>query len=404
MKFTYQARTKTGELKKGVIEATSKMAAIDLLHKNELFPTFIREEQGGGLLNQDIALFENVSTKDILMFTREFAIMIESNVPPAKALEALADQTANKSFRDKIFKLASDIREGVPLSKAFTRYPKIFSDFYVNMVRSGEVSGNLPEVLRKVADHLENEYYIRSKTIGAMIYPIVILTVFLIIFIVIIVYVIPGLVEVLESSGAELPFVTRLVISISEFFVNFWWAVLAVILSIVFFFIYYPKTKEGKQVFDELSLKLPIFGNFLKNIYMNRFAENLSTLISAGKPIGEALEVTADIIGNNVYRNIILEVKKRVLKGEKISESLTKYPIYISPLFVQMVSVGESTGKIAETLRNVVRFYQSEIDTFVDSLSSIIEPILILGLAVMVGILVAAVFLPLYQIGGTLGS
>lgn len=403
MKFEYQARTKSGDVKKGVIEAVSKMAAVDLLHKNELFPTIIKEEKKGKGLNTELKIFERVSSKEVVIFTREIAIMIESNVPPAKALEALGEQMSNKSFKEKIFKISADIREGVTLSKAFSKYPKIFSTFYVNMLRSGEISGTLPEVLRKIADHLENEYYIRTKTMGAMVYPIVVLVVFAIIFTVVVVYIIPGLVEVLESSGAELPLVTKIVIGVSNFVVNYWWAVLLILIGIASFVYYYPKTKEGKQVTDAILLKVPVLGNFQKNIYMNRFAENLATLLSSGKPITEALEVTADLIGNNVYREIILQARDGVVKGQKISDSLVNYPKYISPLFVQMVAVGESTGKISETLMNVVRFYKTEIETFVDSISNIIEPVLILGLAGMVGLLVAAVFLPLYQIGGTLG-
>jgi len=403
MKFEYQARTKTGEIKKGVVEAVSKIAAVDLLHKNGLFPTSVKEEKQGASLNMELKIFENVSSKEVVMFTRELAIMIESNVPPAKALEALGDQTNNKTFKEKIFKIAADIREGVSLSKAFARYPKIFSTFFVNMIRSGELSGTLPDVLRKIADHLENEYYIKTKTIGAMIYPVVVLVVFTVIFLVVVIYIIPGLVEVLESSGAELPLVTKIVIGVSNFAVNYWWVVLLGLIGILSFSIYYPKTKEGKQVVDALILKVPVIGGFQKNVYMNRFAENLSTLLSSGKSITEALEVTADLIGNEVYRKIILDARESVIKGQKISDSLANYRKEISPLFVQMVAVGESTGKISETLMNVVRFYKTEIETFVDSISNIIEPVLILGLAGMVGLLVAAVFLPLYQMGGTIG-
>ncbi len=403
MKFEYQARTKTGDIKKGVIEAVSKIAAIDLLHKNRLFPTSVKEEKKVGTLNMELKIFEGVSSKEVVMFTRELAIMIESNVPPAKALEALGDQTSNKAFKEKIFKIAADIREGVPLSKAFARYPKIFSTFFVNMIRSGEISGTLPDVLRKIADHLENEYYIRSKTIGAMIYPVVVLVVFAVIFMVVVIYIIPGLVEVLESSGAELPLVTKIVIGVSNFAVNYWWIVLLGIIGIASFVIYYPKTEEGKKITDMLILKIPAIGGFQKNVYMNRFAENLSTLLSSGKPITEALEVTADLIGNEVYRKIILDARESVIKGQKVSDSLVNHPKEISPLFVQMVAVGESTGKISETLMNVVRFYKTEIETFVDSISNVIEPVLILGLAGMVGLLVAAVFLPLYQMGGTIG-
>jgi len=405
MRFNYQARTKSGLYKKGVLSANSRVAALDMLHKNKLFPTKIEEagKKNTGL-NTEIKLFSGVSSKDIVVFTRELSIMIESNVPPAKSLDALAEQTRNKAFKEKIFKLASDIREGLTLSKALSRHPKVFSTFYINMVRSGEISGTLPAVLKKVADHLESEYAIRSKTIGAMIYPVVVLIVFVVIFIVVVVFIIPGMVEILEDAGSELPLVTKIVIGLSNFFVHYWWVALLLFFGVIGFGVYYPKTKEGKDNLDKFLVSVPIFGGFQRNVYMNRFAENLSTLISSGKNITEALEVTGNLIGNNVYKDIILNTRDKVIKGEKISDVLATYPKYISPLFVQMVAVGEDTGKLSETLLNVVSFYKREIDVFVDSLSSIIEPILIIGLAGMVGILVAAVFLPLYQIGGTIGS
>ena len=215
------------------------------------------------------------------------------------------------------------------------------------------------------------------------------------------IFVIPGLVKVLVDSGQEMPIATKIIITISDFFVNFWYIVTGGVIGIIAFFNYYPKTKQGKDIFDRISLKIPVFGPFLKNIYLTRFAENFSTLISAGVTINEALEVVADLIGNNVYRDAIIRTKDRVVKGESIGLVLSQQTEVISPLFVQMVSVGEKTGKLDSSLINVVRFYKRETDIFVDSLSSIIEPILIIGLALMVGFLVAAVLLPIYQISTT---
>ena len=353
-------------------------------------------------MNKKITLFERVSMKDVAMFSRQLAIMIDSNVPPAEAIEALADQTKNAAFREKIYKLAKDVREGVQLSKALSQYPNIFSIFYVNMVKSGEVSGNLPIILEKIADHLESEYEISSKMTGAMMYPAVIMVIFVLIFVVIMIFVIPGLVEVLKGTGQELPLATRIVIAISDFFVTYWYVVLALLFATVAFFIYFPKTAIGKDIIDRISLKIPVFGPFLKNLFLARFAENFSTLISAGIPINEALEVVADLVGNNVYRNVILSAKDRVVKGESVSHIFSQQKGIISPLFVQMVAVGEQTGKLDSSLMNVVRFYKRESSIFVDSISSIIEPILIIGLAVMVGFLVAAVLLPIYKISTTI--
>jgi type IV pilus assembly protein PilC len=405
MKYFYQAKDIKGASKSGMIEASSKDIALEVLSNNGLFPTEVKEEgekKNAGLdAKININLFSGVSVKDVAMFSRQLAIMVDSNVPPAEAIDALGDQTKNKAFKEDIYSIAKDVREGTQMSKAFAKYPKVFSVFYINMIKSGEVSGNLPTILEKIADHMESENAIRSKMMGAAMYPTVVMVIFVLIFIVLMIFVIPGLVKVLVESGQELPLATKIIIAISDFFVNFWYLVIGGLGGLVAFFVYYPRTEQGKEIFDRMYLKIPIFGPFLKNIFLTRFAENFSTLISAGIPINEALEVVAGLIGNNVYRDAILRTRDRVVKGESISLVLAQQTQVISPLFVQMVSVGEKTGRLDSSLTNVVRFYKRETDIFVDSLSSIIEPIMIIGLALMVGFLVAAVLLPIYQISTT---
>ena len=405
MKYSYQARDISGGKKAGVIEASSKDAALEVLSSNNLFPLEVKEaveaiKKNG--LKTELHFFEHVSQKDVAMFSRQMAIMIDSNVPPAEAIEALGNQTKNKFFKEKIFRIADDVRSGTLLSKAFGKYPAIFSNFYINMIRSGEASGSLPKILEKVADHLESEYALQSKMKGAMIYPAIIMVVFIIIFVIMMVFVIPGLVSVLESSGQKLPFATLMIINISNFFVSYWYFLLALAIALVAFFLYYPKTPQGKDFFDRMSLKIPILGNFLKETYIMRLAENFSTLIMSGVPIANALEIVADLIGNNVYKAAILKTRSRVVKGESVSAVFGNFPDIIPPLFVQMASVGEQTGKLDSSLTNVVTFYKRETDIFVDSLSSIIEPVLIIGLALMVGFLVAAVLLPIYQVSTTI--
>ncbi len=401
MKFEYRAKDINGSVKSGIVDTRSREDLLNFLDSKGLFPTEIKEivpEEEKRLVERKITLFEGVSTKEVAVFSRQLAIMIDSDVPPAEAIEALGDQTKNAFFREKIYNIAEDIREGTQLSKALEKYPDIFSVFYINMVRSGEVSGNLPDILQKVAEHLESEYEIRSKVTGAMIYPGVILLVFILIFVVIMIFVIPGLVEVLEEAGQELPIATRMIIAISDFFVNYWYLALLILGGVVTFFIQFPKTETGKNLFDRLLLKIPVLGNFYKSLFQSRFAENFSTLLAAGISINEALETVANLVGNNVYKEAILDAQRDVVKGESISVVLSRRPDIMSPLLVQMVSVGERTGRLDTSLENVVRFYKEETDTFVNSLSSIIEPVLIVGLALMVGILVAAVLLPIYQV------
>ena len=396
MKFRYQARTKAGAVEIGTVEASTRKSAIEVLHQKELFPTAIIEIRQSEFLRK-LNYFQGASLKEIVLFSRELATMLDSKVPLAEALDSLGHQTRNASFQEKIYKIAGAIREGSTLSKSLAAYPKDFSNFYVNMVRSGEASGNLAEVLDRVSSHLEKDYELQSKTKSAMIYPGVVLGVFILIFMVLMVFVIPNLTEVLLTGGKELPLITKVVIGISDFFTKFWYLMVGSMFLGAFLISKYLKTEEGKRVFDTVSLKLPIIGKFLKSLYLARFAENFSVLISSGIPIAQALEITSDIIGNKVYRDIIIESRKRVVKGESFSSVLDRFPEYVPPLFVQMASVGERTGRISSTLMNIVRFYQKEIDAFVSGLSSILEPVLIIGLALMVAFLVAAVILPLYQ-------
>jgi len=246
MKYLYQAKDIKGVNNSGVIEATSKEAALEVLNNNGLFPIEIKgeDEKNKDVLNKKISikLFSGTSMKDVAMFSRQLAIMIDSNVPPAEAIDALGDQTRNQDFKEKIYIIANDVRSGTQMSKAFGKFPQIFSPFYINMMKSAEVSGNLPSILNKVADHLESEYAIRSKMIGAATYPMVVMVIFVLIFIVLMIFVIPGLVKVLIESGQELPIATKIIIAISDFFVKFWYLAIGGIIGIAAFFVYYPKT------------------------------------------------------------------------------------------------------------------------------------------------------------------
>ena len=401
MKFSYQARTKDGKVETGTIEASTRKAAIDVLHQNNLFPTAIKEISSRNLFLQ-LNYFQGVPLKEIVLFSREMATMLDSKVPLAEALDSLGHQTKNLDFQEKIYKLSMAIRGGSTFSKALSAYPKVFSSFYINMVKSGEISGNLSEVLDRVSIHLEKEYELRSKTLSAMMYPSIVFVVFILIFIVLMVFVIPNLTEVLTAGGRELPLITKIVVGTSDFFKQWWIVIIGVFAALFFFIKRYSETREGKRLFDRISLHLPILGGFLKNLYLARFAENFSVLITAGIPIAQALEITADLIDNTVYQDIIIESRNRVIKGEPFSSALDRFPEYIPSLFVQMASVGERTGRISTTLMNIVRFYQKEIDAFVGGLSSILEPIMIIGLALMVGFLVAAVVLPLYQMSSVI--
>ena len=396
MKFNYQARTKEGEIHAGQVDASSRETAATLLQKQGFYVTFLQEDISP-IYAKKIRIFEGISRKDIVLFSRLLAIMFVSKVPMIESLKVLASQTKNIDLKEKILELSEEVEGGTPLSKALSMHPKIFSPFYIAMVKSGEISGKLSEVLNYLATHLEKEYALAAKTKGALIYPILILVVIFAVLGIMAFFVIPQLALVLEGGGTELPLITKVVIAGSDFLRNWWWVMAIVTFFTVLGGTRYYFTANGRRFFDRATLGLPIFGPFLKMLYIARFAENLSTLISGGLPIAQALETTGDIIGNLSYKKIVFEARDEVRKGEPISSVLSKHQDLFSPVFVQMVLVGEKTGTMDTTLTSIVKFYQDEMDRSIDGILDILEPALIVFLGVIVGGIMLSVLLPLYK-------
>jgi len=398
MRFNYQARTETGEVQTGAVEASSREVAFNILKGHDLYVTIL-EEAAAPFYAKKLRIFEMVSKKDIVLFSRQLSIMFKSNVPIVESLKTIAKQTRKFKLGDKILKISEEVEGGTSLSKALSLFPKIFSPFYINMVKSGEASGKLSDVFIYLADYLEKEQAFRSKIKGAMIYPIFILVVFVGVVSIIMVYVIPQLAEVLKGTGQELPLITQVVIAVSDFLKKRWWLVLLFLVGLIIGLWQFARSKTGKRFFDRNLLKLPLLGAFLKKLYLSRFALNLSTLISGGLPIAQALEITGDVVNNNLYKEIIFETRDQVKKGETISSVLDKYPNLIFPLFYQMVMVGEKTGTIDSSLLNVVGFYQEDVDRSLDNFVRLLEPIFIILLGGAVAGLMAAVLMPLYSTG-----
>ncbi len=397
MKFNYQARIKGGEIKKGIIEASSKEAASSLLEKHNFFVTYLEEVESAPFYAKRIKFFERVSRKEIVMFFRQLSIMFASHVPLVEALQTIANQTKNPDFKERILKITEDVDAGTTLSESFSRHPKIFTSFMVNMVKSGEVSGNLSKSLEYLADHSEREYELLANVRGAMIYPVLILAVALIIFSLMMIFVIPQLTEVLKETGQSLPLLTKLVIAFSDVFKQYFLIIMPLFLGSLGAIIYYFKTPKGKKVFDKNALKVPLVSSFLKMIYLSRFAENLSTLFSAGIPITQSLEITGNIVGNETYKNAILITRDEVRKGKQISEVLTIFPDLFPSVLIQLISAGEKTGTLDKILLKIVNFYQKEVDRAIKNFLTILEPILIIFLGLGVTILIMAIMVPIYQ-------
>ncbi|MFH1509961.1 MAG: type II secretion system F family protein [Candidatus Nealsonbacteria bacterium] len=396
MKFNYQGRTKQGDIRIGSVEASSQESAINLLQGYGLYVTLL-EKAKRPIYAKNITIFSGVSRKDIVLFSRQLSIMFKSKVSLIESLRVLASQMKNADFKEKVFHISEDIEAGTAFSKSLSQYPKIFSPFYVAMVKSGELSGKLSEVLDYLSKHLEKEYHLVAKAKGALIYPALVVFVVILVIGLLVFFVIPNLTQVLESSGQELPAATRMVISSSEFLKSWGWIFIFIIAFLVVFISRYKKTELGTKTFDSLILKIPMLKDLLMMIYVSRFSENLSTLISGGLPIVQALETTGDVIGNVSYKEAIAEAKEGVRKGNTISSVLAKYPELFPAVFNQMVIVGEQTGNLDNVLMDIVDFYQKEIDTSIDSLLAVMEPLLIVFLGGIVGGVMLSILTPMYK-------
>ena len=397
MKYNYQARTTKGEIQTGIIEASSREAANTLLRKYGLYVTVLEEVAAPPLYAKKIKIFEKISQKDIVLFSRQLSIMFKSKVPLVETLMALSAQTRNLEFKEKILELSEEVEGGTSFSGALSRYPKIFSPFYIAMVKAGEVSGTLSESLEYLAEHLEREYHFAAKIKGAFIYPSLIIFVVFLVLALMIFFVIPNLSRVLLETGQEFPTVTKIVIGSSAFLRSWGWLIILGIVILILAGFRYYQTKKGKKFFDKISLKLPVVGPFLKMINLSRFAENLSTLISGGLPIASAIQTVGEIVGNTSYKEVIFKARDEVRKGEPISSVLARAPEVFPPVFVQMILVGEKTGTLDSTLMNMVSFYKKEIDRTIDNLLSVLEPALIVTLGVIVAGLMLAILIPIYQ-------
>jgi type IV pilus assembly protein PilC len=400
MKFLYQARTKEGDVKSGTIEASSREVAFSLLQKLGYYVTYLEEEKPP-IYAKELKIFQRISLRDLFIFSRQFSIMLNSKVPIVESLMTLSAQTKNPELKEIISEIAEEVEAGSSLSKALLKYPKVFSPFYVAMVKAGEVSGKLSQTLNFLANHLEREYNVRGKIRGAMTYPVLVLVVFFVIFGIMIFSILPSFENILKEREVEVPFITKVILSFSKILREKFFIIALVFGAIIILIFYYLKTEEGKRFFDKISLKIPFFGEISKQSILSRFAQNLSTLTSAGLTLTEALEIVEEIVGNAEYKNAVSKIKEGVKKGETISSITTLYPELFPPLFTQLVLVGEKTGTLTNSLSAISNFYQSETEKAIENFLRILEPLLIIILGVLVGGLMLSVLLPLYRIIGT---
>lgn len=393
--FRYLAEDANGRKKRGQIVGLNDADALARLRKKELNP-LTAENITGTLEARFLMLIAPIKIKDLVVFTRQFSVMISANVTVVEALMILVDQTDNLSLRNMIAEIAFEVDSGAFLSEAFGKRPKIFSNFFVNIIRSGETSGKLDEVLNYLADEMEQNYDMVAKIKGAMIYPIFIVCGLIGVGIVLMIYVIPNLTQILTETNAVLPISTRIVIGASNFFKDYLWLVGLIVVALGVGAHFYLKTYIGRLQFDIIKLRMPIFGKLFQYIYLMRFSRSLSTLLKGGVIITKALEITADVIGNVVYREIILDTLESINDGNPVYSVMDKSR-YVPKMVPQMIAVGEKTGKLDVVLDKVTDFYGRETANMLDNLSKLMEPIIMVVMGVGVGIMVAAVIMPMYN-------
>lgn len=401
-KFKYLA-TKDGKNINGLIEASSKEAALSTLGHQDIHPISVKAVSERGSF---LKMKNGVKKKDLVVFTRQLSTMVSAGVPLNKSLATLQNQTDSKNFNRIIGEIAKDVEGGMPLAEAFSRHPKAFNDIYVNMVRAGETGGILDEILKKLASQVEKDATIRKKIKSAMAYPIVIFSITIIAFFGIMIFIIPKIGQIitdLAGPDTQLPIYTRLLLSVSDFFRANIIFILVIGIGGTIMIKRYISTPKGKYKFHAFLLKIPVIKTILIKIALARFARTFASLMGAGVGVLDALEVTGSAIGNKVIEAELKEAAKEVKNGKQLSEPLSKSP-YFPPIVAQMIAVGEETGQIDTILLKVADFYEEEVDAVIDGLSAIIEPIMIVFLGSMVGLIAVSVMGPISSLSQNVGE
>jgi type IV pilus assembly protein PilC len=392
--YEYTARNLKGDLEKGQVDLPSKDDVVAHLRKNRLVVVQVRQAPKSVSLG---GMFKGgVKTRDVVIFTRQFATMINAGLPLVQALDILAQQTENKLLADTTRQVVYDVESGQTLADALRKHPKAFSDLYVNMVAAGEAGGILDTILQRLAEFLEKNDKIIRKVKGAMVYPGVIMSVAVIAVAVLLIFVIPTFQTMFASVQLELPLPTRIVIGMSHLLTSYWWLILGVIGLTIFGIARYYKTAGGRLQIDSLLLKMPVLGDVLRKSAVSRFTRTLGTLVSSGVSILDGLEITARTAGNMVIHNAVMESRQSIAGGDTIAAPLQRSKVF-PPMVISMIAVGEQTGGLDEMLSKIADFYDEEVDAAVSTLLSLMEPVMIVVLGVIVGGMVVAMYLPIFD-------
>jgi type IV pilus assembly protein PilC len=393
--FKWQGKNRQGEVVQGQMEAANSAAAVLSLRKQKIVPTQVKAEKGksAGL---SIQFMQRITEREVAVFTRQLATMIDAGLPLVQSLEILGNQQENQKFKDTLLAVKNEVEGGSTFSDALRKHPKAFDDLYTNLVTAGEIGGTLDIILNRLAQYMEKSIALKKRVKGAMVYPAAILGVSVMVVVVLLIFVIPVFEKLFRGFGAALPAPTQFLIVLSNFMQANIFYIIAGAVGLVFLFRRYYRTTSGRKVVDKTLLKLPVFGDLLLKIATARFTRTLGTLVSSGVPILDGLMITAKASGNKVIEEAILKTRVSISEGKTIAEPLEQSQVF-SGMVVQMIGVGESTGSLDAMLNKIADFYDEEVDATVAALTSLLEPLMMVVLGVLIGGMMIAMYLPIFK-------
>ena len=401
MLFKYQALDPGGQERTGTVEALSMDVAVSTLQRRNLIVSSIVPEEKKTLFSADFSFLQRVSNKEIVILSRQIATLFEAQVSALRVFRLLASEVDNKLLATILTEVGDDLQGGNSISRSLSRHPKVFSSFYVNMVRAGEEAGKLSTTFGYLADYLDRSYEVASKAKNALIYPAFVIFVFFAVMGLMLTLVIPKISAILVDSGQQIPVYTKIVITLSNFLVHYGFLIIIALAIAVGLSYRALQTPEGRLMFDSIKLDIPYLGDLYEKLYLSRISDNFATMLVSGVPVVEAVEITAAVVDSSTYEAVLQQVAEDIKGGSSISDALGKHK-EIPGIMSAMVRVGEETGELGSILATLAKFYQREVSTAVDTLVDLIEPLMIVMLGLGVGILLAAVLIPIYNLAGSI--
>jgi type IV pilus assembly protein PilC len=400
MLFTYKTINKDGKREEGEIESFSADSAILNLQRKGLIVSSVKpKDEGNEDILRKIPFFNKVGNKDIVILSRQMSTLFEAQVSALKIFKLIGAEAENLTLRKCLLEVVDDLQGGASISTALSKHPKIFSDFYVNMVKAGEESGHIDQTFAYLADYMDRTYEVTSKAKNALIYPAFVIFTFASVMVLMFTVIVPKIGAIIKESGQEIPIYTKIVFWVSDLFVNNWPMMLMGLVAAVAGFIWYARTEDGSRFISNARLHIPFVGDLYRKLYLSRFSDNMSTMVVSGIPMLKAIEVTSSVIDNQTYKSILDDSLTKVKAGQALSVALGSRE-EMPGILIQMIKVGEETGELGSILKTMSKFYQREVMNAVDTLVGMIEPVMIVALGIGVGVLLASVLMPIYNIAG----